>query len=402
MRGCHREPSSDIQLRAILEEWQWTMDRLFHVASESPFLARRAGDALNVWLDAMSLGRTARLPCPSSVLDAQRRFLRVGLGALAPPTGTTPHDALPLAGGACLRRYGRGKSTGSRPPLLLVNSLINRHYILDLHARRSFIQFLLKEGFDVFALDWGEPDDDDAQRDFAHYADFLLGRAISLVIETSRSNSVDMLGYSMGGVLALTHATLAPDSIRRLALIGAPSDFVHATPISEWVRADWFDPDKLAHVFGNIPAWLASASFRALKPFTHSSKGLRLWLGLNDAEDLATQLAVEIWLTDGVALPGRFYADFIKVFYQQNALWRDALNVNGAPARLANITSPILNVFGSRDQIVPSQSCSPLGERLGVKRVTQKSFPVGHLALLVGERAPLQTWRVISDWFRST
>ena len=46
--------------------------------------------------------------------------------------------------------------------LLLVFALINRPAIFDLKPGSSLIEFLLDEGFDVFLVDWGYPDDEDA------------------------------------------------------------------------------------------------------------------------------------------------------------------------------------------------------------------------------------------------
>ena len=53
-----------------------------------------------------------------------------------------------------LWRY-RSDPVSVSPSLLIVYSLFNRSYILDLQPGNSFVEHLLNAGFDVYMLDWG-------------------------------------------------------------------------------------------------------------------------------------------------------------------------------------------------------------------------------------------------------
>ena len=44
----------------------------------------------------------------------------------------------------------------------IVHSLVSRSYIMDLRPGNSTVEYLLGEGFDVYMLDWGIPDERDA------------------------------------------------------------------------------------------------------------------------------------------------------------------------------------------------------------------------------------------------
>ena len=44
-----------------------------------------------------------------------------------------------------------------RVPILIVMATTNRGYILDMVPGQSFIEFLLKRGYDVYMLDWTAP-----------------------------------------------------------------------------------------------------------------------------------------------------------------------------------------------------------------------------------------------------
>ena len=61
-----------------------------------------------------------------------------------------------------------------RVPLLLVMALTNRGYILDLAPGQSLVEFLLKQGYDVFMLDWNPPRPDEKRLRLEDYTlDFI-------------------------------------------------------------------------------------------------------------------------------------------------------------------------------------------------------------------------------------
>ena len=72
----------------------------------------------------------------------------------------TPRDTLFREGTAALYRFRSAEGAAPRPnraPLLLVPSLINRWYVLDLRPGASLARALVDAGFDVYCLDWGVP-----------------------------------------------------------------------------------------------------------------------------------------------------------------------------------------------------------------------------------------------------
>ena len=65
--------------------------------------------------------------------------------------------------------------------MLIVHSLVSRSYILDLRPGNSLVEYLTDAGLDVFMLDWGVPDELDADNDLERYVDWYLPRAIDAV-----------------------------------------------------------------------------------------------------------------------------------------------------------------------------------------------------------------------------
>ena len=95
-----------------------------------------------------------------------------------PPVGTTPADVVHSENKWRLLRYRPGPA-GIRyqTPLLLVPSLINRHYVLDLLPGKSFAEAMVAAGHEVYIIDWGTPGPEDRYLSFDDITDHYLGRA---------------------------------------------------------------------------------------------------------------------------------------------------------------------------------------------------------------------------------
>jgi len=67
--------------------------------------------------------------------------------------GGTPKDIIHAQGTLKLYRYRALCDEIYRVPILLIMSLVSRSYILDLTKGQSFVEFLLRQGFDVYLID---------------------------------------------------------------------------------------------------------------------------------------------------------------------------------------------------------------------------------------------------------
>ena len=84
-----------------------------------------------------------------------------------PAVGVTPADVVHRENKWQLLRYrARPEGLALRTPVLLVPSLINRHYVLDLQPGKSFVEFLVARGHDVYIIDWGKPGPEDPFGEF--------------------------------------------------------------------------------------------------------------------------------------------------------------------------------------------------------------------------------------------
>ncbi|HKR19176.1 MAG TPA: alpha/beta fold hydrolase, partial [Stellaceae bacterium] len=108
-------------------------------------------------------------------------------------------------------------------PLLVVPSLINRYYILDLAQGNSLLRHLAGEGVRSFAIDWDAPL---AERKY-NLTDYIarLERAAEAAVQSAGGQKLCVLGDCMGGLLALALTARRPDLVDRLALLAVPWAF---------------------------------------------------------------------------------------------------------------------------------------------------------------------------------
>src|SRR4051794_18712370 len=169
-----------------------------------------------------ALPRTAAPLAPRELPDPVRRDVernalraRNGIKLVAgvdrPQLGQSPRDLVWSSGRCELWRY-RSDTVGLSPPLLIVFTLVTRSYVPDLRPGNSFIEHLLAAGFDVFLVDWAPADARHADERLEDYADVYLPQAVRRTCEAAGTDSVNLLGYCFGGVLALLYAAHHPDA----------------------------------------------------------------------------------------------------------------------------------------------------------------------------------------------
>jgi len=105
-----------------------------------------------------------------------------------PAVGTTPHTVVWTENKWRLLRFSP-PTPRFKTPVLLVPSLINRWYVLDLGPSRSLIEWLVAQGHDVFCIDWGTPGAEDRYLTWDDIAGRYLGRAVRIAARASRSSS---------------------------------------------------------------------------------------------------------------------------------------------------------------------------------------------------------------------
>jgi polyhydroxyalkanoate synthase len=316
-----------------------------------------------------------------------------------PPVGTTPSDVVHAENKWRLLRYQPRAERRFETPVLLVPSLINRHYVLDLLPGKSFAEDLVERGHDVYAIDWGTPGDEDRHLSFDDICDRYLGRAIRSCAREAGAEQAHVLGYCLGGTLAAIHTAARPERVASLVALAAPVGFADDGPLSAWTRSKSFDVDALVDACGNVPWQLMQAAFQLLRPTLNLSKAVQLVDRAWDDEFLDGFLALETWGNDNVSFPGEAYRRYVGELYREDALSRDAFWLSGIPARLSNIRCPVLAITFEHDNIVPHKSASVLLDRISSSDAEHLHLPGGHVGAVVSKKAKSTLWPKLSAWW---
>ncbi len=317
-----------------------------------------------------------------------------------PQVAQTPSDTVWQENKWRLLRYrARPQGLAYRTPVLLVPSLINRHYVLDLMPRKSFAEFLVAQGFDVFCVDWGTPADEDRFVTFDDVVDHWLGRALRRAARAAPRGQVHVLGYCMGGTLAAIHGAAHPERFASFIALAAPVRFHDDSLLSRWTNAGGFDVNALVDATGNVPWQLLQSAFHLLRPTLSLSKAVTLLDRAWNDEFLDGFLALEAWGNDNVALPGEFYRRYIDGLYRDDGLVEGRFALSGRPVRLSAIDFPVLAVTFEHDNIVPASSAAALLGAVSSKDKQELHLPGGHVGAVVSKHAAKTLWPQLAAFF---
>ena len=354
----------------------------------------------------------ANLTVPGELLarvkrDVDRSLLRSrnGIKLLSgvgrPSVGISPKDTVWSQGKVELWRY-RSDKRSLRPPLFFVHSLVSRSYVFDLAPGNSFVEFMLGEGFDVFLVDWGEPDELEAGYTFETYCDELLPELVDVVCDVAAADAVTLFGYCFGGLLSLLYMAGHPDApVSNLAVMATPVDFDHLGPLAGLMKAGRVDPHDLLDHTGNVPAEAMVNSFRLLAPTGDLSQYANLWQNMWNDDFVAAHQTMTQWAKDHIPFPGACMIQTAKLFAQDNLLRSGRVPLGGRTVDLGDITVPFLNIVGEKDNIVPPQSTGDLCALVGSEEAEDLRLPAGHVGLIVGRTAHKRNLPAMSEWLRN-
>ena len=148
------------------------------------------------------------------------------IASSGPSLGSTAKDILHVRGTLGLYHYRPLADEVYRVPILIVMATTNRGYILDLVPGQSFIEFLLKRGYDVYMMDWPAPKPDERSFRIGDYVLDFIPDCVSRVQQDSGEQDVTVIGYCFGGVLSGLYGAIFKDGpIKNLMCFTTPIDF---------------------------------------------------------------------------------------------------------------------------------------------------------------------------------
>lgn len=295
-----------------------------------------------------------------------------------------------------------GPPTGR--PVLVAPSLINRWHILDLDEGASLTRHLCGAGLRPLLLDWGEPGPEEQGFDLSAYVSARLLPALDVAAALGGGRAA-LLGYCMGGALSVAAAGMRPGAVSRLALIGAPWDFSHMTPMrgalaslgvsGERARLAQMI-DAVAATFGAVPVAALQSVFAQLDPGLAARK-FRRFAAMDQAGEAARRFVlIEDWLNAGPPLSGPAAKAALIDWHLDNLTMRGGWTVGDHAADPARLSLPVLVAAATEDRITPPGATEAVARLApGAALLRPRS---GHVGMIVGQMAETGLWRPLADF----
>ena len=239
-------------------------------------------------------------------------------------------------------------------PLLIAPPWINKYYILDLSAQKSFVKFAVDQGFTVFMISWVNPDARLAQKNFEDYvADGLLTAADAVRRETGVERC-SVLGYCIGGtLLGTTLAYLAERGEERFSsatFLTTQFDFSLAGDLTIFTDEDQIAGiEELMEERGYLDSSRIAAVFNMMRP-----RDL-IWPYVVNNYLLGKKPAafdILYWNQDSTRMPAANHKFYLREFYASNKLAKGELALTDRRPSQARLAPDVSGLRTTEDHIV--------------------------------------------------
>jgi polyhydroxyalkanoate synthase len=314
--------------------------------------------------------------------------------------GATPKDVVWTHRGTTLYRY-RSSNRRYRVPLLLVFALINRPDIFDLRPGSSFVEYLVQEGFDVFLLDWGCPDDEDAEVGLDDYVCDELNWSVRETLRESGADELSLMGWCIGATLSAMYCGLEGERppVRNLALLTMPIDGRRST-YATWLGDESFDLEGTSELWGTVPGSMIDFANKMMKPVTNYwTTYRRLWENVQEGtarRDAYQSMAK--WVADNPPFAGRAWSEWVQMMYRDAALPAGRVRLRDRRVDLGRIDQSVLVISAGADHIAPRVGTMPFFDLIASEDVEHFDRPGGHIGLIAGSAARKEIWPGIAQW----
>lgn len=343
------------------------------------------------------------IPTPTSVTAAASnvagKVLRGGLADLRP----MPRTLIDSGPTRSVYRFSAGDGELSGPPVLLVPPLAAPALCFDLRRGCSFVEHLIGVGRRGYLVDYGNISFTDRGLGIEHWINDVLPRSIRKVSEDAGGQDVHIVSWCLGGIFSLlTAADQADLPVGSITAVASPIDFTAipmvapARPLVDLTRGHLLGAYRL---FGGAPRSVVRWAYQLTGFDKYITKPIAVLSHLDDREFLAQVEAVDHFMDNMIAYPGRTFGQLYHHFFRANDLADGVVTVDDRKISLAGLAVPLLVIAGSGDGIAPQNAVRRLVDLVdNVPEVRYEVCPGGHLGVLTGRSARDTTWALIDDF----
>jgi polyhydroxyalkanoate synthase len=337
--------------------------------------------AANVWdMSPFGPGLADRTPTPSSVIDIgpQRK----------------------------VHRYRLPRSPTAHSPVLLVPPLAAPARCFDLRRGCSVAEHLISLGYPTYLVDYGPIGFGDRQLGLEHWVENVIPNAIEAVERDAGGGQVQVVGWCLGGIMALLAVAGESVPVSSIALVASPFDFAKVRTMAPIRQLAELTGGRLVtalyQTLGGAPAPLVSLGFQLTALDKRITKPLTMLRNLDDREMLAHIEAVDDYMAHMLAYPGRTFGQLYHRFFRVNDLADGRVQLeDGECIDVAGVQVPVLVVAGEADVLAPREAVHHVAGLLtGSPDVRVETATGGHLGVLTGRSARSTTWRYLDTFLR--
>lgn len=289
-------------------------------------------------------------------------------------------------------------AAGGKPVLLLIPSMVNRAYILDLMEDRSLLRWLEGQGIVTLLLDWGEPVNDGDLVDIDRAVMKHLVPAVQYIAAEARSK-IHVLGYCMGGTLLAGVAHYIAQHTHSLIFLAAPWDF-HAGSQALLNRIKFWAPSAtpLMEERHILPLGWIQTVFASLDPMSTARKFAGFAAMDPASPEAGIFVAVEDWLNDGVDLPAGIARAPIEEWFIGNRPFRGEWRIGGRTVHAGEIKCPALILTSKKDRLVEYDCAAALQAQIPGASLIDTGC--GHIGMMAGRNAVKKAWEPLAAWIK--
>jgi polyhydroxyalkanoate synthase len=289
-------------------------------------------------------------------------------------------------------------------PLLLVPPLAAPALAFDLRRGCSVVEYFVEQGRPVYLVDYGPVKFSHRDQGIEHWTDSILPDAVEAVSKDAGGSDVHLAGWRLGGIFTMFTTAAHPDlPIASATAIASPFD-LHAVPILAIARPLNRAGVRIVHstyrLAGGIPAPLTRLGFQLSAIDKYLTKPIAILTHADDRDFLAQIEAVDEFMDNMYAYPGRTFGQLYHVVMRTNEFATGTMQLGGRPVELATIDKPVLVVAGLNDTLAPMPAVTHLLDLVtGSPDADLVQAPGGHLGVLTGRAARKTTWPDMEEFF---
>jgi polyhydroxyalkanoate synthase subunit PhaC len=331
--------------------------------------------------------------------NARDKVFRDGVADLRP----TPSDVIHKGPQRTVRRYRQPWEASQETPVLLVPPLASPVQCFDLRRGNSLAEHLVSLGYPTYLVDYGWIRFSDRDLGLEHWVEEVIPAAAAAVLADSGAERVQLVGWCLGGIMSLLSVADGRVPAASVAMVASPFDFTRVRLMAPVRRLAGLTGGRLVtglyRALGGAPSPLVRIGFQLTSIDRYVTKPIWLAQNLDDREALAQTEAVDRFMANMIAYPGRTFGQLYHQFFRVNELSGGRLTIAGGEIDLSRVGVPVLAVAGRGDVLAPKAAVHHVGNLLpNAREVRLETAPGGHLGVLTGTAASATTWRYLDEF----